>query len=84
VQPGMRVGAVPAVSNDRDRLDVILRPHGIVVRVGPGATLIVVRAARDPKPPSRPAAAEGIIRGVVVDARTAAPLGSPWSCAWST
>ena len=73
VKSGMRVGSEPAGRTPREVLDAVLTPHGLAVREGPAATLVVVRAAPRPSP-DPPPAAHGHIRGVVLDARTATPL----------
>jgi hypothetical protein len=77
VRDDMRVLAEPPRSGDREILEAILVPHGLDVRSGPGRTLLIVRARRPApaNPPATPAAESGAtIRGIVVDARTAAPL----------
>jgi hypothetical protein len=77
VRDDMRVLAEPPRSGDRQLLDAILVPHRLEVRRGPGGTLLIVRARRPAPaaPPGPPAAAStSTVRGIVVDARTAAPL----------
>lgn len=46
VRPDMRVGVEPAGATSRIRLNHLLRPHGLMVRNGPGGTLLVVRHPR--------------------------------------
>jgi hypothetical protein len=76
VRADMRVLAEPSRSGDREILDAILVPHRLSVRPGPGGTLLIVRARRpSTAAPAAPVAeSTSTIRGIVVDARTAAPL----------
>lgn len=46
VRPEMRVGVEPVGATPRLRLDQLLRSHGLMVRDGPGGTLLVVRNPR--------------------------------------
>lgn len=74
VRRDMRVDSEPVGSTPRQILDAVLRPHSLEVREGPGATLIVVRSAPRSSAAAQPTARGGVIRGVVVDARSATPL----------
>jgi hypothetical protein len=73
VRPGMRVQKEPASTSDRQILDEVLKPHGLGVQSGPRGMLLVVRSN-----PRQPANVTGptrtTVRGIVVDARSAAPL----------
>ncbi len=73
VRPTLRVAAEPPGPTLRDVLEQVLAPHGLVVREGPGGTLLVARAPRRVAEASaRPQV--GVLRGRVVDADTGAPL----------
>jgi hypothetical protein len=76
VQPGMRVGAIVPSSDPRRMLEALLEPHGLEARGAPRDVLVVARkrqgATSAPRPPA--AAPSGSIRGLVVDARSAATL----------
>ena len=73
VRPTLRVAAEPPGPTLRDVLEQVLAPHGLVVREGPGGTLLVARAPRRVAGASaRPQV--GVLRGRVVDADTGAPL----------
>jgi hypothetical protein len=74
VRAGMRVKSEPLATDDRGILDELLGQHGLEVQPGPRGMLVVVRAG--PRPATIVAARESgaMIRGVVVDARSAAPL----------
>jgi hypothetical protein len=72
VRADMRVDREPTASGPRQILDEVLAPHLLEARPGPGGSLVIVRATRDPERAPKPAA--GTIRGRVVDARTGTPL----------
>src|SRR5262245_23921925 len=75
VRPEMRVAVEPPPLEPRQRLDALLKPHGLAVRAGPNGALLIVRArALKPKPIDEVAAGAGNIAGRVIDARTGAPL----------
>jgi hypothetical protein len=46
VRPALKVREEPRAERDRQVLDEVLAPHGLVVRPGPGGTLVVVKAPR--------------------------------------
>jgi hypothetical protein len=74
VRADMRVTVEPHGGSDRQVVDEILRPHGLETRAGPRSTLIVVQARAPAARAPLAADAGAIIRGIVLDARSATPL----------
>ncbi len=74
VRPTLRVAAEPLGPTLRDVLDQVLAPHGLVVREGPGGTLLVARAPRRIAADAAASSPTGVLRGRVVDADSGAPL----------
>jgi hypothetical protein len=77
VRPHMQVTSEPRGTSPRAVLDELLEPHGLEARSGAGGTLLVVRRPPRRDPPAsqtRRASNTGTISGLVVDARTGAPL----------
>jgi hypothetical protein len=74
VRAGMRVQSEPAAADDRAILGELLEQHGLGVQPGPRGMLVVVRAAPKRAAAEPPRQGYATVHGVVVDARTAAPL----------
>jgi hypothetical protein len=72
VRPSMRVVSEPVSGDPMGILREILQPHGLEAVSAPKGSLVIARARR--KPVAAVAPRKGIIAGLVVDARSAAPV----------
>jgi hypothetical protein len=76
VRGSMRVVAEPQTATDRQILDEILAAHGLEARAASGGVLVVLprRAVTAQARPAPDQPSTAIVRGVVIDGRTSAPL----------
>ena len=75
VRPEMRVLTEPRSTDPRRILDELLEPHGLEVRPAARGVLVVARRPRAAPPRADANVRDGSIRGLVVEAQSAAPIG---------